>query len=117
MSTSDRHASEKGEKIEIGRIVPAGTHVEVVREILAAGQRAPGVPEDTAHTPYRVRTRGILVEETPMFGQATVLTPAGRLYTGRIILESPPDNHSFGRRHPALLEAITSIHGVLRGER
>jgi hypothetical protein len=92
----------------------AGTRVELRRELLPAGERAPGVPADTAATPYEMRIRGRLVAAAEIGESAAVLTASGRVVEGVLERESPGDDHGFGVPHPALIEAIESIAGLKR---
>jgi hypothetical protein len=93
--------------------VEAGTRVQIRFELLAAGERADTVPEDTASTPYTVRVRGILVENASAGGEARIRTPTGRILTGVLEEVQPADTHSFGAPQPALVEAQEAIGRLL----
>ena len=94
--------------------IPAGTRVQVRYTLLEPGERAPGIPADTARVPYQVRVRGLLVSPVEPGASATVRTPTGRLVEGELEIVEPADTHSFGRPVPALVESIDAIETLKR---
>ena len=97
--------------------IPAGTRVEVRYTLLDAGERAPGIPDDTARLPYEVRVRGVLDEPAGRGERATVVTATGRRVAGVIEQVDPADTHTFGRPGPALAAAIQAIGELTRSLR
>jgi hypothetical protein len=87
--------------------VVAGTWVEVERIVLAAGQRAPGLPEDTSAVPLVMRVSGFLVEPAQVGEPARIRTIIGRELTGRLRTVNPGYSHSFGETVPELLRIGT----------
>jgi hypothetical protein len=89
--------------------VPAGTRVEIRFRLLTPAERALGLPEDTAGLPYDVRARGLLLDDCEQGELARIRTQAGRILEGELDVVEPADLHTFGRPHPALVEAVTAI--------
>jgi hypothetical protein len=89
--------------------VSAGTRVQIRYTLLTATERAPGLPEDTRAVPYEIRANGILLADGHVGAQASLRTSAGRELRGTLDVVEPADEHTFGRPHPALLQAIAGI--------
>jgi hypothetical protein len=83
--------------------VPAGTWVEVGRTVLEAGQRAPGLPDDTAAAPLVLRVSGFLIDPAALGETARVRTLIGREQAGTLLVVNPSYSHSFGQTIPELL--------------
>jgi len=82
-----------------------GAWVEIENQVLAAGERAPQVPDDTKKTPLMMWTRGFLMEESASLGDVvTVRTLAGRLVEGKLVDVNPRYVHDFGNSVLELLE-------------
>ena len=62
--------------------VARGTWVEIESVVLEPGERAPGLPEDTAATPYVLRLSGFLEEEAEVGASVTVKSLIGRTHRG-----------------------------------
>jgi hypothetical protein len=89
--------------------VPAGTWVEVTSTVLAVGERAPGLPEDTAAVPLVLRVSGFLVEPATVGGPARIRTLIGRELGGTLLTVNPSYTHTFGRTVPELLTIGTEV--------
>lgn len=89
--------------------VPAGTWVEVTSEVLAVGERAPGLPEDTAAVPLVLRVSGFLVQPATVGGPARVRTLIGRELAGTLLTVNPSYTHTFGRTVAELLTIGTEV--------
>ncbi len=76
--------------------------VEIAATLLEPDQRAPGLPEDTAHVPYTLRTRGFLTEPAAIGDTVTIKTITGRLRTGSLKAINPTYEHTFGDCIPEL---------------
>ncbi len=83
--------------------VDRGTWVEIETTILRPSERAPGLPEDTAKTPYVLRLSGFLEEEAEVGQEASVKSLIGRPHRGVLRLVNPGYDHSFGATVPELL--------------
>lgn len=84
-------------------IIPAGTWVDVERTLLSPGERAPGVPADTAATPYVMRVSGFLQEDAELGAECRVRTLIGHEHAGVVREVNPSHTHSFGPVVPELL--------------
>jgi hypothetical protein len=89
--------------------VPAGTWVELVRTVLTAEQRAPGLPADTAAVPLVLRTSGFLLEPASVGQPARIRTLIGRAQAGTLLAVNPSYTHSFGETVPELLTIGTEV--------
>lgn len=90
-----------------------GDWVRVYLVLLPAGERAPGVPADTAALPYEGWING-WAEEAARVGEAmTIRTAAGRRVRGRLVEMNPGYQHTFGRPHPAMLAIGPSLRKML----
>src|SRR5437870_1279455 len=83
--------------------IAAGTWVELERVILKPGERAPGIPADTASVPFAARVRGFLVASAPRGATAEVRTQADRVVSGKLRAVLPRNPADFGDPSPELL--------------
>ncbi len=83
--------------------VARGTWVEIESIVLQPSERAPGLPEETARTPYVLRLSGFLEEEAEVGQDVTVKSLIGRTHRGVLRLVNPGYDHSFGTTVPELL--------------
>lgn len=83
----------------------AGCWVRVHRVELSVGERAPGIPADTAAVPYETWVNGTLVEAARLGEAAVVETASGRRVEGELVEVDPGYTHSFGPPPRPLREA------------
>ncbi len=83
--------------------VARGTWVEIESIVLKPEERAPGLPEDTAATPYVLRLSGFLEKEAEVGSDVTVKSLIGRTHRGVLRAVNPSYDHSFGATVPELL--------------
>jgi len=83
--------------------VAKGTWVEIESVVLPPEERAPGLPEDTAATPYVLRLSGFLAEEAEVGQEVAVRSLIGRTHRGVLREVNPSYGHSFGATVPELL--------------
>lgn len=83
----------------------SGRWARVHRVELERGQRAPGLPADTAAVPFETWVNGWLVDGAALGEQARLLTPSGRIVSGRLVELDPGYRHSFGSPSAPLQEA------------
>ena len=83
--------------------VAKGTWVEIESIVLKPEERAPGLPEDTAATPYVLRLSGFLEEDAEVGQEVSVRSLIGRRHRGVLRLVNPGYDHSFGATVPELL--------------
>lgn len=87
-----------------------GSWIEIHCVVLAPGERAPRVPEDTARVPLEMRVKGFLVEAAAIGDMVEIVTPAGRRLRGTLSRINPAYTHGFGAPIPEL----TAIGGEAR---
>ncbi|MCF7935286.1 MAG: 2-amino-4-ketopentanoate thiolase [Synergistales bacterium] len=81
-----------------------GDFVQIYQVILAAGERAPQVPEDTAAVPLEMKVKGFLdTEEAGIGDQVSIRTMTGRTLQGMLVAANPPYEITFGEIPPELL--------------
>jgi 2-amino-4-ketopentanoate thiolase alpha subunit len=97
--------------------VPAGTWVELERVILKPGERAPGIPADTASVPFAARVRGFLLAPARMGTTTEVRTQAERVVTGRLRAVLPRNPANFGDPSPELLQVGKGMKRRLQADR
>jgi hypothetical protein len=86
-----------------------GDWAEIRLVLLAPGERAPSLPDDTAAVPLEARVRGFLASGGQVGEAAAVHTSAGRLVEGTLVAIGPAPGHSFGRPVPELLQVGTEL--------
>jgi len=96
--------------------VARGTWVELHRVVLAPGERAPQVPEETQAVPLELRVKGFLTHDAAPGEEAEVQTAAGRRLRGRLDRVLPGYEHGFGPPVPELLAVGEELRALLRGE-
>ena len=90
--------------------VKKGTWVEIRRIVLAPGERAAQVPQDTKLVPLEMRAKGFLDKTAHLGEEAEIMTPAGRRLRGILMEINPAYAHSFG---PPIAE-LSTIGGEVR---
>ncbi len=83
--------------------VARGTWVEIETTVLSPAERAPGLPEDTAKTPYLLRLSGFLEADAEVGQEVSVKSLIGRTHRGTLRAVNPGYDHSFGATVPELL--------------
>lgn len=73
-----------------------GSWVEIHSIVLAAGARAPQVPEDTKQVPLEMRVKGFLVEAANKGEDVEIITTTGRHLHGILVEINPAYSHGFG---------------------
>ena len=94
---------------------PAGTWVSIERTVLRAGERAPGLPPETAAVPLTARVKGFLLDPAALGDTARVRTAAGRVVDGVVREINPSYRHGFGELVPELLNIGEEVREKLRG--
>ena len=90
-----------------------GTWVELRRVVLAAGERAPQVPDETQAVPLELRVKGFLVADAALGEEAEVETRAGRRLRGTLERALPAYEHGFGPPVPELLAVGAELRALL----
>ncbi len=97
-----------------------GAWVQIEEVVLAVGERAAQVPEDTQKVPLIMRVKGFATEEADLGDDITVETIIGRSVRGKLIDLDPAYEHDFGRPVVELIsvgrEARQMLQGILNSE-
>jgi len=96
--------------------VKAGTWVQLRAVVLPPGERAPGVPPDTAGVPLEMRVKGFLLKEAEVGQETSVSTVTGRLARGTLEAVEPWHTHGFGQAIPELLTIGPELRRFLGGD-
>ncbi|MGA2079003.1 MAG: 2-amino-4-oxopentanoate thiolase subunit OrtA [Holophaga sp.] len=84
--------------------IPKGTWVEVERMLFSTDGQAPNRPLDPAKVPsYLVRVSGFLLEDADLGQQVRIRTIMGKIYVGKLRIQSPSYGHSFAHTVPELM--------------
>jgi len=94
--------------------VDKGTWVEIHCVVLAAGERAPQVPDDTRAVPLDMRVKGFLAAPARLGDQASIVTAAGRTLSGTLVEVNPAYAHGFGTPIPELTGIGVEVRALLR---
>jgi len=94
--------------------IAKGTWVEIHGVVLAAGERASNLPEDTKRVPLEMRVKGFLLAPGRAGHQVEILTPAGRRLRGTLMAVNPAYTHGFGTPIPELSALGTEVKALLR---
>jgi hypothetical protein len=94
--------------------VKKDTWVEISNIVLAAGKRAPQIPEDTQQIPLEMRVKGFLVAPAAMGDEAEIETAAGRRLRGTLCEINPAYSHTFGAPIPELSPIGSEVRDLLR---
>ena len=97
--------------------IPAGTWVEIQGEVLAAGERAPNVPDDTARVPLEMRVKGFLVDAASPGEIVQIRSAAGRRLRGTLVAPLPGYSHGFGSPIEALVPIGAEVRALLDARR
>ena len=95
-------------------LIAKGTWVEIQRVLLAPGERALWIPEDTKQVPLEMRAKGWLAEAARPGDDAEILTPIGRRLRGILAEVNPAYAHGFGPPIPALSTIGHEVRALLR---
>jgi hypothetical protein len=99
---------------EMAEPIAQGTWVEVHRIVLAPGQRAPHIPEDTKRVPLEMRVKGFLTAPAALGEEVEIVTPAGRRLRGTLSEINPSYTHGFGPPIPELATIRGELRALLR---
>jgi hypothetical protein len=100
----------------VSESVRPGDWVRIHLEILAAEERSPGIPSDTAAHPYEGWINGWATEAATVGEMVTIRTLTGRSVRGTLVESFPGYRHGFGKPNPALLAVGPSLRKLLKRE-
>jgi 2-amino-4-ketopentanoate thiolase alpha subunit len=91
--------------------------VQIYRVLLEPGQRAPGIPPETAVVPLTMKVKGFLIDERAAPGDAvSIETVTGRIVSGELIAVNPAAGVDYGETEPALIAVGPAVRRLLREE-
>ncbi|MBS3943425.1 MAG: 2-amino-4-ketopentanoate thiolase [Dethiobacter sp.] len=94
-----------------------GDWVQIYKVLLPPGERAPGLPPETAAAPLAMKVKGHLIEETATAGDVvSVQTITGRIVTGELIAVNPAYRIDYGCPQPELLNVGAEARRLLNEE-
>lgn len=93
--------------------IAQGTWVELRATLLAAGERAPQVPDDTQQVPLELRVKGFLRQAASPGEVAEIVTAAGRRLRGTLVRAEPAYDHGFGAPLAELLAVGPELRALL----
>jgi len=96
-------------------MVTSGTWVSIRSTILDKGQRAAGIPEDTAATPLVMWVKGYLTADCAIGDEAVVRTATGRTERGILEEVTPTSTVNYGDFVPEVLRIGADARKVLFG--
>ena len=96
-------------------MIEKGKWVQIRRNILEPGERAPQVPEDTRAVPLVMWVKGYLLESAEIGDEVTVVTATGRTERGTLLEAEPYYKHDYGKFVPELLTINTQVREILFG--
>lgn len=96
--------------------IPSGTWVTIEQVVLPPGERAPGLPLETAEAPLVARVKGFLLAPAALGQEAWVRTAIGREAHGMLRVANPAYQHGFGELVAELLSIGEEARARLREE-
>jgi len=94
-----------------------GDWVQIYKVLLPPGERAPGLPPETAAVPLAMKVKGFLVDEQATTGDiVSVRTVTGRIVSGELKAINPLYEINFGRPQPELMTVGLEARELLREE-
>lgn len=92
------------------------TWVEIHDIVLAVGERASQVPEDTQSVPLEMKVKGFLIADASIGDQAEITTRSGRQLKGTLTAINPAYSHQFGSPLPELLMIGDELRAILKAK-
>jgi hypothetical protein len=96
--------------------IKKGTYVQIHDNLLAPGERAVGIPEETAQTPLQFWVKGFLLADANQGEAVEIETKAGRVMKGTLVAVNPPYEHNFARPTPELITISEELREFLGQE-
>jgi len=90
-----------------------GCWVQIHNVILAVGERAPQVPEDTKATPLQMWVKGFLQEDAFLGDRVKISTVTDRIVEGKLVAVNPAYQVDFGEPQPELLTIGRELRKLL----
>ena len=97
-------------------VAKKGDWVRIHSVLMEAGNRALGIPEDTAVVPYELWDKGFLISDKAEIGDAVEIeTITGRKIMGKLIETNPSYDHDFGKFIPEILIIDKQLKEIMEG--
>ena len=97
-------------------VAKKGDWVRIHSVLMEAGNRAPGIPEDTSKVPYELWAKGFLVSDKAEIGDAVEIeTITGRKIKGNLLETNPSYGHDFGEFIPEILIIDKQLKEIMGG--
>jgi hypothetical protein len=91
-----------------------GDWVRIHSILMEAGNRAPGIPDDTAEVPYELWDKGFLISGKAEIGETVEIeTITGRKLNGTLLETNPSYDHDFGEFIPEILMIDKQLKEVM----
>ena len=94
-------------------MIKKGTFVRIEKTILEPNERKSKIPEETKAVPFKMWTKGILLEDCEMNEEAQIRTMANRETKGKLVEVAPMYELNYGD----YLAEMTEIDVRLKNER
>lgn len=91
-----------------------GDYVVIHRTVLPAGERAAGVPEDTANKPLDMWLKGFLQEDAEIGDTVKVKTLIDREVEGELTAKTAAPTHTYGEVVPELMKIHHQVKQMVR---
>ena len=95
--------------------VKKGAWVQVENIVLAAGERAPQVPEDTQQCDLKLWVKGIAQHDGEVGAPIEIVTVTGRKTSGILVEVEPGYIHDYGDFQPELLQVELQLKALMEG--
>lgn len=92
-----------------------GDWVQIENIVLAAGHRAPQVPDDTQVCDLKMWVKGEILSDASEGQTVSIRTTTGRIVEGRLVDVNPRYVHDYGEFQPELLQVERQLKDILFG--
>ena len=97
-------------------VAKKGDWVRIHSVLMEAGERSPGIPEDTAKVPYELWDKGFLISDKAEIGDTVKIeTITGREIRGTLLETNPSYDHDFGEFVPEILIIDKQLKKIMGG--
>jgi uncharacterized protein YpbB len=93
-------------------MIEKGSFVRIRTTLLQPKERSNNIPVETQSVPYKMWTKGYLLEDADLFDMVTIKTITGRVVTGRLKEHKPTYKHGYGD----FVEEELKLRQVIKGD-
>lgn len=90
-------------------LIKKGTFVRIEKTILAPEDRTAKIPDDTKSVPFKMWTKGVLLEDTNLLEEAEIMTMAKRKDVGKVVEVDPFYTLNYGQFLEEMIEMDVSF--------